>query len=467
MWHSPTAMSAASTFARGLSIIAVLPLLLTKLGAPEIAVWYLLMSAISLQVLADLGFAPTVARFIAHAMGGAPRVGDLRAEAGTGQPDRALVERVWSAAGVVYSRLSVVSILALAAFGTLALVRPMEALADPRGGWISWGVVVVMSGVVVWGNAYAAYLQGVNEITLLRRWETLTTIASIMTSFFVLLAGGGLLALVVANQSWMLVSVLRNRGLARSSGCGRIHAFQGTSTDHEMIRIMWPGAWRSGLGVAFSRGISQASGFMYAQFAQPAALASYLLGFRFVQFIADLSQAPFYSKLPTLASLRAQARHGDQLALAKRGMRLAYWLFVLGFWVVGLGAPWVLTRLGSRAPFVSPALWALLGLGFFAERYGAMHIQLYSTTNHIIWHVASGVTGLIYLAVTLLALGPLGVYAFPLGFLLGNVGFYAWYSALHVYRTFALKPLTFEATVAIPPALAMLAFGVLALLGPR
>ncbi len=87
----------------------------------------------------------------------------------------------------------------------------------------------------------------------------------------------------------------------------------------------------------------------------------------------------------------------------------------------------------------------------FAERYGAMHLNLYSTTNHIISHVANGVSGVVFVVVSALLVPRAGVYAFPAGLLAGNLGFYAWYSALHSYRAFNLRFWSFERWSMLPP----------------
>jgi hypothetical protein len=94
----------------------------------------------------------------------------------------------------------------------------------------------------------------------------------------------------------------------------------------------------------------------------------------------------------------------------------------------------------------------------FAERYGAMHIQLYSTTNHIIWHIANGVSGVIYLVVALVLFKQIGVYAFPVGTLAGYLGFYCWYSAMHSYGAFDLKFWEFERSAMLIPLLVMVIY---------
>lgn len=453
---------------RSLSVLLVLPLLLRRLSPPEIAVWYLLSTIITLQTLADLGFAPTFTRLIAYAMGGVERIGNvtlsvpgrlLRAE-----PNWPLVERIWSTMRVIYWRVTVLAVLILGVLGTWSLGRPMRALDDPTRGWIAWGIVLAVSAAMLWANAFSAYLQGLNQVALYRRWEALTSLGAILTSFAVLLLGGRLLALVAANQGWALINLVRNWQLARVVEGGRFRSFGRSGLDAEVFAAAWPPAWRSGVGILLSRGVVQASGLIYAQVASAGALSTYLVALRAIQMVSDLSQAPFSSKIPLLARLRSEGRFDDQLAIARRAMRMTYWLFVAGYIAIGLSGMALFQIIGSSVAFADPRLWALLGLGFFVERYGAMHIQLYSTTNHIIWHIANGVTGIIYLAVSLLLLIPLGVYAFPVGLLAGYLGFYCWYCARYVYRTFNCGFFSFEHGVLLPPAIVVALYASMAFL---
>jgi O-antigen/teichoic acid export membrane protein len=334
------------------------------------------------------------------------------------------------------------------------MLRPIRALPDPTMGWIAWFVVLAVSGVALWGSCYAALLQGANEVAVLRRWETMTSAAAIVTSLVVLLRGGGLLSLVIANQGWMLVSVARNRMLAVPL---LRRATLASRADPEVMRAVWSSAWRSGLGVAIGRGVTHVSGFLLAQLAQPAVVAAYLLALRLLQLITEFSAAPFYSRLPVLARLNAEGLRDVQLTQARRGMTLSLWAFVLAAWVVALTAHPALEAINSQVSFVAPSLWVLLATSLFIERFGAMHLQLFSTTNRIVWHVANGVSGAIYLVVSLALMRSYGAYAFAWGSFAGAAGFYAWYSARHSYREFRLRFWSFERSVALPPAVAMTA----------
>ena len=462
IWTSPTMMTWGSHLSRSLSLLLVVPLILTRLDTADIALWYLFSTIIVLQGLADTGFSPTFARVLAYALGGmAPdQLKDLRQSVDNtgGEPNWDTVAQICATMRVVYTRLTLVAMAALGTLGTWAVVRPIAQSPDAEAAWAAWGVILLGSTVMLRGNTFSAYLQGMNRIALLRRWEALTSLGAILTSFVVLLLGGGLLGLVIAHQSWMVLNVLRNRWLCRSIDDGRFKTFTSKAVNPTVFAAVWPSAWRSGLGIAMSYGLIQLSGVIYAQLGSTEQVAMYLLSLQLMTMVSRFSQAPFYSKLPLLARLRAQGETAEQVRLARRGMALSHWTFVLGFVGLGLFATPLLALIGSNAAFADPLLWALLGLGTLLERYGAMHIQLYSTTNHIIWHVANGVSGTIYLAVSLLLFPAAGVYAFPLGILAGYAGFYCWYAARHSYRTFQLRLWSFERATLLQPLTLMLLY---------
>ncbi|AGY57853.1 membrane protein involved in the export of O-antigen and teichoic acid [Gloeobacter kilaueensis] len=461
LWNSPTFTTWSSLAARTLSLIAVFPLVLRQFTPADIVVWSLLSSIISLQTFVDLGFAPTFARVVAFAMGGAKNIRDLRDTGnltGSGQANWSLMEQICSTMQVIYYRLTLISICVLAILGSLALAKPISLTSDSYQAWAAWVVVLLGSTVALWGNRYNALLQGMNQIALLQRWQVITSLGAIFSGFLVLITGGKLLALVLSNQLWIVVGVLRDRWLCRQVEERRLSSFTYGKLYPEVFEGVWPSAWRSGLGAVFTAGLMQASNLVYAQLGATSGIASYLVALRLIQSVSQFSQAPFYSKLPLLARLRSQGKLVEQVAVATRGMRLAYWSFVVCFIGLGVFGPSLLQLIGSHAEFVNPVMWGLLGTCYFIERYGAMHLQLYSTTNHIVWHIVSVVHGLIFLSFSFILFPFIGVYAFPTALLAGYAGFYARYCARYSYKTFQLKFWQFELSTSLIPLAIILAY---------
>ncbi|MFM6369483.1 MAG: hypothetical protein ACKPGN_14845, partial [Dolichospermum sp.] len=122
----------------------------------------------------------------------------IRQSPSLSEPNWETIEKICSTMGAVYLRLTAISIVLLATLGTYALWKPISTIGDITSGWIAWSIILLASTVTLLGNTYSAYLQGVNQIALLRRWEILTSLGAIGTSFIVLLLGGGLLGLVIA-----------------------------------------------------------------------------------------------------------------------------------------------------------------------------------------------------------------------------------------------------------------------------
>ena len=453
--RSATFATWSNLIARSIGPLVLLPVMLTRLETAEIAFWLLLSSIAGLQSVLDLGFSSTFARMISLAAGGATsfaRPHDPASRSGSDDQNAALIAKITAAMSWVYARTTLCAIAILMLAGSWALSKPIAELPDQQQGWLSWFFFLSSSAVSFYGNRYGAYLQGLNRIASWQRSQAMVGAMAVLGGLVTLLLGGGLLALVVVTQTCGMTGVIATRLLSQKAATESGIATQKTAVlDREIVSAAWTSAWRSGIGLALTSGLLQVSNLLYAQVGSSAQLASYLLGLRLIQAINQFSQAPLYSKLPELTRLWASGRHAEQILVAKRGMRRAYWVFVLAFAIVGFAAPPALEAIGSRAEFPGAALWALLGAGFLLVRYGALHLQLYSTTNHIVWHVVTAGYAAIFMTTSMIMYPVVGVFAFPLGVLAGHLGFYSWYSAKHSYRAFSLKFMEFEgATSALP-----------------
>ncbi len=468
LWNSSTITTWFSYSTAGLNWLVVLPLLLNKFTAPEIAVWMMFKIIIDSKFVADIGFSATFIREIAYAFGGAASLDQTiqgRPSPPNGGPNWDLLQSVSQTMAAVYNRLALGALAALLLLSPL-FIRPISQVEQPEKAWIAWGIIILSFALGIRGYGYTSLLQGMNQIPLYRRWDTFMWLVVILASFILLVSGAGLLELVIVNQSYVVLAFFRNRLLAKKVIGAHFHLNFFGRIDPPIFSATWSRTWRSGLGVLMSYGLTQGSGMVYAQIGATENIAAYLLALRFAQNIAMFSGAPFYSKLPLLASLYAQGNKAAIVDTSSRSMRLSHWIFLAGIIIIGLFLPPLLLVTGSNAEFVSPLFWLLIGASYFTERFGAMHLQLYSTSNHIIWHVANGVTALIAVLTVWALYGLIGIYAFPLGYLVSNLGFYSWYSAKHSYREFQLDLTNFERKTSLAPLASFLAFATVSLLLP-
>jgi hypothetical protein len=322
---------------------------------------------------------------------------------------------------------------------------------------LAWATVAVGGTLTFRGGMFGAYMQGAEQIALYQRWQIVTGMISTIGAIAVLFLGGGLFLLVATMQAGTLVGVLVTRRLAIRHSPDASWSIPST-TDPEIVEIVWPAAWRSGLGVAMTYGIIQGTGIVYAQIASPAYAAAFLLAQRVVRMLSSFANAPFYTRIPHMSRLYAEGKSIELVESARVGMLRTNWVLVAGIIAVGFIAEPLLAVVDSQTPFVTPSVWWLLGLAALFERIGAMHLQLYSTTNRIVWHIANGVSGLVMLCAIPLAYHAIGVEGLPLGILIAYGGFYVPYSLFQSYRTFHLKLFWMDMWASILPVSVVLSF---------
>lgn len=442
-WNSPTVTTWLSYFARALGLLLITPIILKRFSPEEVTVWYSLLTLISLQMMADFGFSSTFARALAYAMAGLESLHDIRQSQRpsltSNEPNWPLLRRILSTMNVIYTRLSIGILFVLGLLGTALLWKPISVIPNPMDAWAAWGFVLLTICITFWGNYLVAFLQGVDRIAVLRRAEALWTIAGLVTAAAVAASGGGIFPTIAVYQTFAALNVIWNLWVARGLFDGRLRNVPQV-IDREVLEAVWPPAWRSGLGVLMSNGVLQATGLIYAQLGAAVEVASYLLAMRFITAIVQFSQAPFYSKLPGMAREYARNDFPAVMAIANRGMRRSYFVYACGVFCVGLTAGPLLELAHSRTPFVSHGLWGALALAFFLERLGAMNMQLYSLSNHIIWHIANGITGGLYILLCMFSIKTLGIWAFPLSMIIAYLACYTTWSLYLAYRLFHLRP---------------------------
>ena len=113
--------------------------------------------------------------------------------------------------------------------------------------------------------------------------------------------------------------------------------------------------------------------------------------------------------------------------------------------------------IGSSVAFPDPKVSLVLVAAFFVERYCAMHIQIYSLTHHIIWHIMNGVTGVLMIVFGVALFPLMGQIALPLAMLLGYGSAFAWYGSRLSLASLDVKRWTFERRTTFLPLASLIA----------
>ena len=449
IFDSPTMMTLFSLASKSLSFVIITPFLLVNFTSEEIALWYLLGVFINLQALADFGFYNTFVRAIALALsGGCSSVHDLNKiedkNRTVGRPNEELAGQVIGTMRRVYRILTVILLIALISCSPL-LSKNIQETGNITEGWICWAVVILFSIINFLGRPYSNFLLAQNKVALVRKWEGIFNMIALIVNIIVVLTVDSLLLLVISNQIWIFVNLLRNRYLARTLEQGyKYQTFSQFEYDKNVMKIVWPLAWKAGLSSLTTQGVVSASGLIYAQFCPATAASSYLFAEKLFTSMRSFAQAPFYSKVPLLVTLRGQEKIQEWERVAQKGMFWATCIFVTGIIFCDILGETFFGLIKSNVQFPNHKLWLLMGWAYVLHRYGAMHTQLYTTINKVNSHISDIVSGVIMITVWVLLVDRLDVYVFPTGMLCGYLFFYIWFAGYFSYKVIESHPIKFE-----------------------
>ncbi len=464
VWDSPTLNTMFSFVSKPLSFLIVLPLILNKFTPEEIALWYLFSLLASFQSIADFGFDNTFVRVISYTFGGANEIRDYdsieikKINFKEVYLNENLLKRIIGVMNYVYLRLSIIVFLILLSV-SFFIQSSIVVLDNPIQGWVGWATIIIVSSANFYGRIYSNFMFGLNKVALVRRVEGFFSVLGIIASFIVLIFDGSFMLLVIVNQIWMLNNILRNWYLAKNINNGLLKKLTNNNYDREIFLKIWGPSWRGGISSLASQGVVILSGIIYSQYAINAALlAEYLITLRFYAVIKGVSQAPFYSKIPLLAKLRAQGDLDQWLSKAKKGMIMGNYLMVSGIIGLGLMGELLFDMIASSISFPRAELWGLVGLAYFFQRYGAMHTQLYMTTNKVNNHISDSVSGILFLGISLILYNSLQVYAFPIGMIVGYGLFYSEYAAYYSFKVIPEGFFHFEARTNLIPFIILVCY---------
>lgn len=427
-------MTWATQAVRYTGFLVVLPAAIVLLPKESVSVWLLFSTVASFQLIFDLGMSPTFARELAYGFVGGSQIADRSFADATGEPDWASIDRSVTAMRWVYRRISAIYGAVLVIAGTWAVHGPIERMQDPVAGWIAWVVVATTSAMVMYGNVYSSVLTGANRIAELKRWEAVTTFASLGLQLLALWLGLGLLGMVIVAQASALAYLIIRRHLANRATLGLLAKARPKTPDHTILVALWPSAWRTAIGALMSYGIAQSVAIAAANLLATHEAVGVQLAIRIMQTVGQVSQVPFYSRLPEIIGLRAKQLIDEMLEKATGSMSTSLFIYVASAIAVDLIARPLLAIAGSDKTLPGHWFWLLLMTAGFFERVGAMHINLLLTGNRSINHIANGVAGLIWVAALFLSWRPLGTMAIPVSMLVANAGFYAPWSAWASHR---------------------------------
>lgn len=369
-------------------------------------------------------------------------------------PNHILLARTWNTGAVVYAGVALLTALITVVAGVWSAGDIARDLGPQHLAWPALAVFAVGAGLRAYGGLHLSYMYGVERITLVRWWEAAFWLLAFAAAAFAIVTGAGLLGVALAYQVPLAANIIWNIWLCQRDQSARAGFTRHWQLDRDIMAQLWPNVWRTGVGAFLYTGTTQGVGLYYATIGEPAQVAAFLFAMSLIRPLGQFAQVPFFTKVPVLARLQASGERGAQQAIAERSMRHSYLLHMVMVLGVALVLP-LLAQTQEGLLQVPLLLWLLVGLAGYFERMGGMHLQLYSTTNHILVHWTNGATALAFTLLAAVLFPLLGVIAFPLAQAAALLFVFLPIGMINSYRTFALPFPSFELKTSVLPLIVL------------
>jgi hypothetical protein len=365
LWNSPTVTTWGRQLISALRLIALTPLLLTRLNHTELACWYL-FGAVNL--FGDLVFTrlqSIFSRMIAIALGGASdlspimRPGEKR---GDGSPNWPMVYRLYATLGTIQAVFSFLLTAVAFVIGAVSLRHLLQDYPNPGMIWTTFYVFTISSFLIFNFAKFGVALEGLNQLALTNRLHVIFDLLSLLSGVIALALGGSILTLALVMQAFVLLGGLRGWLLLRTVDGGVMRGAPGYGMDRQILIWAWPPAWKGFISQFASYGVVQMSGIILANHANAGMVASYLFALRIQSMIQQFASAPFMSQLPVFSRLLSEGRLAELRERMLKRIRTVLTLFgAIALTAAVLAAP-VLWVIKSRTPFIPADSWLLLCL---------------------------------------------------------------------------------------------------------
>ena len=432
LWNSPTFTTWGNFFSNSVKNFIILAFILNRFASEEVAVFMLFATIISFSTLLDFAGYGTFSRLTSYIKGGATSLDNFRTKKnkivleGTNWP---LMKKLYGTIGYVFTILSAGVFIIISSFGTWSVNRVISFTENPTEMWYAWMIVLISITIGMYGRKYTTILHGLNYIPLINRWNIVISTLTLIFSFATVIISNSLLNLIIVMQFFRILTVFIHGYLVNYYiENKRFKNYKSFSWDKNIFNAAWGPSWRSMIVIISSTGVIELSGIIYAQIGNADYISSYLLAIRLINIISNVSRAPFYSKLPLFATLRARGELTKLSSLTNYSITITLYTFIISAFFTGLLINPSLNFISSSTAFIPMTMWALMSLVWFVERHHAVHAQIYSTTNHIPFYIPVGISGVINILLALLLVNKIGYWAFPIAQGISNLIINNWWN---------------------------------------
>jgi len=363
--------------------VFVLPYVLHKLPANQIAIWYIYATLMSFVSLLDFGFSGTIAINVSYIFSGATKLSPegIVKQSTLDHPNYSLLKSMILTIKRIYRKISLASFIIMGTVGSIYIYLVAGGKIETKVLATSWAIIVFSIAFNVYFMYYESLLIGSGKISDFKRITVTSKLIYICVSYLALFFGLGLVGLAVSNiVNVIVVRVLSYYAFYTDENRTIIDS---TSETQDLFPILWTNAKKSGMVSVGAFAITKANLFFVAAFLPLTQAAKFGLASQVIGFISGIANTAFYTLAPSLNGYRIT----NNLKGLKRGFAAGLFLLIIVFLLAGfpllLFGNKILFLFGSKItlPSVVAVGWMLVTA--FLESNHSISAGMITTGNTI------------------------------------------------------------------------------------
>lgn len=344
LYHSAVAWSLVFAAIRTGGNLLVLPLMLHKLPAENLGLWYVFLSLAGISALVDMGFLATMSRATSYLWAGAREIrqfGTAATEdsAEDSSPNFPLLADLSKTMRLYYLGVGTIITALMAIFGTAWIAHTTASFPDRQAILIAWLIFLLGVLINIVNAVWHPLLTGINQVRLGQQILIWGLLANYSITCAGLLAGYGLFAPVTGYLAMGLVTRVMSR--IHFNKLSRAKVYAGSARwSGDLIRTLWPTAWRTGVVTLGIYATLHVSTLICSAYLGLRAAASFGLSMQLALAAISIATAFFAVKLPIIAQLFARGKTREVAGVVFARIRW-FWVsyIVLALAAVFFGEP--------------------------------------------------------------------------------------------------------------------------------
>lgn len=410
VFASASFLSIVGTFLRVGGGLITLPLALRTIPSEQMGLYYTFLAVSGIAMLLDFGFAPTIARNAAYAMGGARQfvskgLPELSDESG---PNWELLAQLKFAVQRWYWCVSLLLAIGLLTLGSWFIYGRISESGLPTNLLLCWILFAITTSYNFATLYWQDLLIGIGSVRKAARIGLIVQSVVLILTIVGLLLGGGIWTYAVVgifgtvvNRMWTRLAFLQDVVLPNVALC--------RDERRRVFASLWPMAWRQGVVMVGAFLIQRGCTLVSSSRLGLEETASYGLSLQILTLLFQVAVVPVSMAWPKIGVLRVQQRNSEIRALffsrLYLGMGPAFVGIFVGSWIV----PIALGFLGSQTSVLPPQLFMILGVILWLENHHSVYAGLVLSENNNPFILPALISGVLILSISWWAAGIWGI----------------------------------------------------------